>query len=491
MSDLDAYLSSPELLALTLIPQIDALIAAADISGIYDLAPQLAAVDAATYHAIRHKLKTSLGGDWRPLDRIRKGPVLVSSNGNHAPDWRGNLLISSQGKLLAVLANAIIALRHAPEWQGVLAYNEFSSATVSLKPTPWGSPPGPWTDHEDRLAANWLQHAGIMVGIDVTAEAVQAAARDAAFHPVRDYLNSLAWDGEPRAAGWLTTWLGVAPTRYSAAVGGRWLISAVARIFQPGCKADCCLILEGLQGTQKSTALETISSPWFTDEIADLGSKDASMQTMGAWLIEIAELDSMSRAEVSRIKGFMSRATDRFRPPYGRRLITAPRQCVFAGSVNPETYLRDETGNRRFWPVACNSIDIPGLAQSRDQLWAEALTLYREGAKWWLDSSELNQDAATEQEARLDRDIWEDLIARWLRDPSPKTDQHGNPLDPPITSTNASVSMSDILAHCIGKRPDQWTKRDKDSVGRTLRILGWKLYREGSGDRQWRYKPSR
>jgi predicted P-loop ATPase len=131
------------------------------------------------------------------------------------------------------------------------------------------------------------------------------------------------------------------------------LISAVARVYEQGVKVDCALIPEGEQGLMKSTALKALSEPWFTDEIADLGSKDAAMQTRGVWVIEIAELDSMSRAEVSKIKSFISRVTDRFRPPYGKRLIESPRQCVFAASVNHSTYLRDETGGRHFWPVTC------------------------------------------------------------------------------------------------------------------------------------------
>jgi hypothetical protein len=161
----------------------------------------------------------------------------------------------------------------------------------------------------------------------------------------------LHWDGVERLDRWLSTYLGADDSDYSRAVGSRWLISAVARTFQPGAKADCCLILEGPQGIRKSTALRTIAGEYFTDELADLGSKDAAMQTRGVWIIELSELDSLSHAEVARIKAFMSRTTDRFRPPYGMRLVESPRQCVFAGTVNHGTYLRDETGGRRFWPI--------------------------------------------------------------------------------------------------------------------------------------------
>ena len=180
---------------------------------------------------------------------------------------------------------------------------------------------------------------------------------------MKAYLQGLLWDGVERLDRWLSTYLGAEDTDYSRAVGSRWLISAVARIFQPGAKADCCLILEGPQGIRKSTALRTIAGEYFTDELADLGSKDAAMQTRGVWIIELSELDNLSHAEVARIKAFMSRTTDRFRPPYGMRLVESPRQCVFAGTVNHGTYLRDETGGRRFWPVVCGRIDVEGLGE--------------------------------------------------------------------------------------------------------------------------------
>jgi predicted P-loop ATPase len=192
------------------------------------------------------------------------------------------------------------------------------------------------------------------------------------------------------------------------------MISAVARIHRPGAKADCCLILEGPQGIRKSTALRTLAGEYFTDELADLGSKDAAMQTRGVWIIELSELDSLSNSEVARIKAFMSRTTDRFRPPYGTRLMESPRQCVFAGTVNHATYLRDETGGRRFWPVTCGRIEIDELARDRDQLWAEAKIRFDSGAAWWLDKPELVQMASDQQIERYEGDPWEEVISPWL-----------------------------------------------------------------------------
>jgi putative DNA primase/helicase len=234
-------------------------------------------------------------------------------------------------------------------------------------------------------------------------------------HPVRDYLGALAWDGVARIETWACRYLGAEDTAFNRNVGALWLISAVARIFRPGVKADM-LVLEGPQGARKSTALKILAGEnWFTDELPDLGSKDAAMHMQGVWIIEIAELDAIGKAEVSRIKAFLTRTTDRFRPPYGRYTIEVPRQCVFAGTVNPDTYLRDETGNnRRFWPVRCVTIDIDALARDRDQLWAEAVARFRADAIWWLDTPEVVAAASAEQDKRYQADVWGDLIDHWI-----------------------------------------------------------------------------
>ncbi len=409
------------------------------------------------------------------------GPEMVLDEIAHVDftgsGWKRDLLRSkppmnnTEGRILPVLANAIAAFRHAPEWGGVLAFNAFALGTVALKPAPWGVvPKGEWTDHEDRLAAEWLQKQGILVSVEVAGQAVQAAARDRPFHPVKAYLQGLAWDGVERLDRWLSTYLGVAETEYSRAVGSRWLISAVARIFRPGAKADCCLILEGPQGIRKSTALRTLAGEYFTDELADLGSKDAAMQTRGVWIIELSELDSLSHSEVARIKAFMSRTTDRFRPPYGMRLLESPRQCVFAGTVNHSTYLRDETGGRRFWPVTCGRIDVDELASDRDQLWAEAKARFDAGAVWWLETADLVQMASDQQMERYEGDPWEEVIGPWLE-------------------VRSSASISEVLEKCLQKAQALWTQTDKNRAARCLRALGWERYRERQGSRlQWRYR---
>jgi predicted P-loop ATPase len=283
--------------------------------------------------------------------------------------WRQKLIANKQGIPKGILANAITAFRFAPEWQGVLAFDTFALATQVKHAPPWegtGPVERAWSPLDDVLAANWLQHAGITVGLDTAQMAVEAVAQDAPYHPIRDYLNGLHWDGRPRVTAWLSSYLGVDRAPYADAVGERFLIGAVARIMKPGCKADCMLILEGLQGAGKSQAVQRLVGRWFSDEISEFGSKDASLQLSGAWIFELSELDALQRADIAKVKSFLSRTTDRFRPPYGRRVIEAPRQCVFVGTTNSENYLRDETGARRFWPVKVTAISLDALERDRD-----------------------------------------------------------------------------------------------------------------------------
>ena len=204
---------------------------------------------------------------------------------------------------------------------------------------------------------------------------------------MRDYFGGLVWDGTSRLDQWLVTYFHAEPTEYVLAVGPRWLISSVARIYQPGCQADHVLILEGPQGKQKSQALRTLPNDefWFTDRLSHIGSKDAAIEIAGIQIVELAEMDALTKAASSTSKSFLTRRHDRFRPPWGKHPITLPRQCIFAATINPPAggYLKDPTGARRFWPVSCHGmIDRDGIERDRDQLWAEAVARYRAGAKW-------------------------------------------------------------------------------------------------------------
>jgi predicted P-loop ATPase len=389
-------------------------------------------------------------------------------------EWKRELMCNRAGEPRSLLANVMIAFRRAPEWSGVLAYDEFAMQTVMSAPPPWEASKLAWitrlwTEHDDLFATNWLQRQDIGVPVSIVQQAVEAVARDASYHPVVDYLKGLEHDGVPRMATWLTDYLGAATTTYHGAVGKVMLIGAVARIYRPGCKNDLVPILEGKQGAKKSTAMRTLFAPWFSDELAELGSKDAAMQARGVWGLELSELDAMSRADVSRIKAFISRTTDRFRPPYGKRLIESPRSCTLWGTTNSCSYLKDETGGRRFLPVKLGLIDVDRLQADRDQLWAEAVTAYQAGEPWWLTDSQTQADAEQEQEARYTDDPWDGLVAMFIEG-------------------RIEVTIADILQGALSIDTSHWTQIDQNRVARCLLSRNWeRKQRRVGGDRKWVY----
>ncbi len=309
--------------------------------------------------------------------------------------------------------NVLFALRHAPELAGLVAFDELALCVRFTRDPPWRSIESAttWTDHDDVELAAWLQNQEIAVRArNVVTDCVALVARDRCVHPIRDYLAGLKWDGAERVAYWLENYLGAeGDPSYLSAVGRCWLISAIARVNEPGCQADHVLVLEGVQGLGKSRTARVLAvkRDWFADSVGDLGNKDAALQLSGKWILELSELAAIRRGEIEQIKGFISRPADTYRPPYGRRAVTVPRQSVFIGTSNELQYLRDRTGNRRFWPARCTSIRLDELVRDRDQLWAEALQLYRDGQQWHLDT----ELAALALEAQSERVLQTELEA--------------------------------------------------------------------------------
>ncbi|WP_441232687.1 VapE domain-containing protein [Bradyrhizobium sp. 1200_D9_N1_1] len=388
--------------------------------------------------------------------------------------WQGNLLISPSGAPKPLLANAITALRECPAWEIALSYDVFGMQTMLDRAPPWEGglawDPRAWTPQDDLLATDWMQRQNIGINVATMAQAIEAVARDRQFHPVIDYLENLEHDGEGRIKGWLAKYLGAEQSAYHDQVGRAMLIAAVARIYDPGCKVDTVPILEGPQGARKSTAIKALFDPWFTDEIADLASKDSAMQTRGAWGIEISELDAMSRAEVSRIKAFISRTADRFRPPYGNRIIESHRSCVFWGSTNSDDYLKDATGGRRFWPIKVGKIDIDSLKRDREQLWAEAKRLYDAGVHWWLSGAEIMGEAEEQQSSRYVGDPWDAAIERYVAD-------------------RDEVTIEQVLRDGLGIEIIRCTQVEMTRAARCLKILGFNRHQRRSGDkRHWVYR---
>ena len=230
------------------------------------------------------------------------------------------LHVTKNGGARPVLINAVIALRYAPEWQGVLAMNNLASALELSKRPPWQSPDQPFaprqfTDNDSIHVTTWLHKQHIYVSVPVTDSAVREVALDNTYHPVHAYLDSLVWDGQKRLDTWLIDHLGAEDTALNRAFGARFLISAVARVRKPGCQVDTVPILEGDQGLGKSMALRTLARPWFTDHVPDLQSKDAQLQIQGVWVVEFAEYGQLGRADANRAKLFISIQDDRLRRP--------------------------------------------------------------------------------------------------------------------------------------------------------------------------------
>ena len=388
------------------------------------------------------------------------------------PDWLAETLKGDRDKPRPVLANVLIALRCAPELGGVVLFDVFRNRVVKRKPPPWQpnlAGDEEWSSSDDVHLAAWLQHRGINVSAEIVAQAVDAEARERPFHPVRDHLAGLIWDGKSRLDGWMTKYLGAESTDYVKAIGAKFLISAVARVMSPGCKADNVPVLSGAQGIGKSSALRILGDPFYSDQISQFGTKDAAFELAGVWIIELAELEGMQGTNVAAIKAFISRPSDRFRPPYGRRVVSQPRQCVFVGTVNATDFLRDETGSRRFWPVACSRVDIDGLAGVRDQLWAEARDRYLVGETWWLEDRAVVASAREEQQERYIEDPWHERIAIFAE-------------------SRETVSQAEIL-EMLSIEAARQSPHDARRVKKCLRAIGWERYQERHGERRvWRYR---
>lgn len=344
-------------------------------------------------------------------------------------EWQPTLLRDGRGQAFPNIANAAHGLRHAPELVGLLAFDEMAVLTMLRRPVPESrgvahTEPRPLKDTDVSTITLWMQSHGLpRLGRETVQQAVDLVARENGFHPVRDYLNGLSWDGRPRLQSWLSQYLGAKPPRVEAGIGASiyldkigtmFLVGMVARIYEPGCKLDYMPVLDGQQGARKSTACAILGGRWFSDSLPDLASGDLvrlSQHLRGKWLVEIPELSAFSRAEAAALKAFVTRTEERYTPKYGRQEVIEPRSCAFIGTTNETVYLRDGTGNRRFWPVSVERCDTDALARDRDQLFAEAVYRFRHGAQWWPDADFEREHILREQEDRFIADEWEAMIA--------------------------------------------------------------------------------
>lgn len=432
----------------------------------------------------------------RAEDEIRR----ALEDGKKEPDdptdgWMG--LLTRQGKELTIApsaSNVVTILLHDPRWMGVFGYDERLCKVAFLREPPLhadialgDTPPACSVFGDGNPYPRYMLETDIMsvqiaiervyrISLQTTAvgAAIERVARERTFDPVLQYLDALSWDGTNRIDNWAVRYLGAKDTDFTRAAGAAWLIQAVKRTYEPGCQADYVLVLEGDQGARKTTALKILGGRWFTDSIGDTRNKDTYVNLLGKWIVELAELDSMKRAESTSFKAFVTNRDDYFREPYDRHASSHPRRCVFAGSTNEENYLQDPTGARRFWPISVINVDVEALTRDRDQIWAEAVYAMRAGRPCYLDAQQHVEQAKIEQERRYSADEWENVVSEYLSD---------NGLH--------SVTVPTLLLHALKIDAAKWTRSDQMRVATAMKRLGWERRKATApnGQRFWEYVP--
>lgn len=441
--------------------------------------------------------------DSEPVERPK--PQLIVNNPEKpkpkekpkAAEWRGrewmadhSWIMNKDGDLKPQsLLNIQNFMRHCPALKSLFWYDEFGDQIMIEGPLPKDPPvgayPRPIQDTDETALASWLNgNAGLSPSISVAAQVLREAAFINSRDPFLEWAKTLKWDGKKRIDTWLTYYGGAEDSDYTRLVGRRFLISAMARGMDPGCKVDTMLILEGPQGLKKSTLVRLLcGGEWYSDQVGEIHNKDASQLVQGIWIMEIPEMDKFSKAESNAVKAFLSRLFDRYRPPYGRNVVKRQRRCVFFGTINPDGvgYLSDTTGARRFLPVMVVAIDIEGIIADRDQIWAEALTAYRAGEKYWFDEDE-KYLLAPEQEKRRNDDIWETRIREWL----------DNPMDWKFDGERKfkTFTITDILWVVLSIDLKSQKQADKNRIAKILKLFGCNdvQHRNGIKGRSWEYE---
>jgi putative DNA primase/helicase len=461
--------------------------------------------------AVDHDPKTRT--NVRPLDATRNDLVAYLENAKpakklpeitHLETIRGTWLYSMMWRPLDVktpdgdryrrfvpkscVANAVTTLCKDRRWRGVLAYDEFAECVVTRAQPPWhedgaaGAELGEWTDADTMRLRIWLERVmGITLAAGEADGVVSLAASAHRFHPVREYLRGLTWDGEPRLELFLANYLGTEPNDYTRAIGKRWLVSAVARIMRPGCQVDCTLILEGAQGIGKTSALRALVpiASWYADTGIEIGDKDSYQNLRGVWMYGLDELDSLKRGDVTRIKNFLTQTKDHYRASYARRARDYLRQNVFAGTTNEEHYLVD-SDNRRFWPArVTRAVNPTRIATDRAQIWAEAVACFDRGDPWHVDTPELRTMCEEQQRGRRQPDPWTPTVAEWLAKPTSYDSLLG-------------VLTTDVLHKALSVPLGEMTKADERRVTDILRELGYMRgpQRRENGIRVRRWSPA-
>ena len=377
------------------------------------------------------------------------------------------------GQPLPVLAS-VLAVLHDPAFAGLLGYDEMACTAMLMRPLADDATfkPRPLTDEDVGAVQTRLQRLALKrLSKDVVHQAASMLARENSYHPVRDYLASLHWDTVERLPLFFPAYFGTPDTPYEREIGRMFMISMVARIAQPGAKVDHVPVIEGPQGALKSTACGILGGEWFSDELPDITTKDASVHLRGKRLIEVSEMHAYNRAETTRLKSFVSRQVERYRPPYGRLEVTEPRQVCFVGTTNASAYLKDASGNRRFWPVRAGIIDVAQLQLDRNQLFAEASARHKRGERWWPDKDFERERIAPEQSARYDSgDAWEDTIREYV-------------------SSRAKVTVGEVAREALNIDTPRIGTADQRRIAAALEAIGWTRQPQAWDGKRWWTKP--
>jgi predicted P-loop ATPase len=384
-------------------------------------------------------------------------------------NWQAKLKVTEKGGIASCIENVVVILNGDPALSGCVAYNEMSRDIVAVRSLPWRTVSGEsqWTDSDDADLRFYLERVYGLSGKDKIFDGLNVVAMARRFHPVRDYLEGVAWDGVPRLERLLVDFMGADDTPYTRAVTRKALTAAVARIYRPGVKFDNMLTLRGEQGIGKSSFFAKLGGRWFSDSFSQVQGKDSYEQLQGVWIMEVGELASMKKAEVEQIKMYMSKQVDRYRPAYGRRTQEFPRQCIFVGTTNETQFLRDKTGNRRFWVV-----DTPNepprdmwaelTPEVIQQVWAEAVVLYRKGEPLHL-SPDLEAVARSIQESYEEENPKVGIVAQYLERLLPENwgsmDLYARRMflegSDSGTVERSTVCTLEIWAEALGQSPDR------------------------------------
>lgn len=401
--------------------------------------------------------------------------------------WKSRITVSTKGKE-STIENIITILENDPALKNGIAFNELKQFAMIMKPLPWTKCKCPvqWGDNDDAELRRYIERNYKIASKDKIADAFSCVAHKNSFHPVRDYLDSCEWDGVPRLDTLFVDYMGAEDSEYTRAVTRKTMVGAVARAYNPGCKFDYILTLRGKQGKGKSSLIERLAVEWFSDSFTTADGNKAFEQLLGVWIIEIGELSAMKKSEVETVKHFITKRSDRFRMAYARRVQEYPRQCIFFATTNESQFLRDATGNRRWWVL-----DTPNTP-SKDQwseltpdmikkIWGEAIHRYNEGEKLYL-TPEMEAEARKVQEMYEEENPYVGIVADYLDRKLPK-DWDDKDLYSRRTWLEGSeegteerkmVCAMEIWAEALGNSPDKFDRyRGKDVSDIMIKLPNW------------------